>query len=170
MLPPPRFQAGNGVEWVTIHSDLFTAISTLALGLMISFRASKMPRWHAGIPGPAVFPLIIGVALILLSVANIVLSLRGRSVSRGKSSAKELLKAVWIAGVSLGYSLLLRPIGFVVLTPVYVCCLVAGLVDWATVRQEKAQARVVVEMILLGGAVTAAVVLVFSKVFLVSLP
>jgi hypothetical protein len=159
------------VEWVKVQSDLlFTAISTLVLGIVISFHASKMPWSCSGIPGPAVFPLIIGVALILLSVANIVLSLTGRSASPGKTSAKERFKALWIIGVSVAYFLLLKPIGFVVLTPIYVICLIAGLIDWVTVRQEKVGAKVVVEMILLGGAVTAAVFLVFAKVFLVSLP
>lgn len=146
-----------------LKSDLLTAIGTLIMGIWITNKAIKMPWSTAGIPGPAVFPLIIGTALIVLSLTNMGLSFTGKALPIKKSSWQETYKALWVITCSIIYFFLLHYGSFLLLTPLYILALILGL-------SEKIHYKSSTHALLLGLIVTGVIYTIFAHLFRVSLP
>ncbi|MGJ8455408.1 tripartite tricarboxylate transporter TctB family protein [Pseudothermotoga sp. U03pept] len=84
--------------------DLVFSIIAVIFSILLLIEASKLPEGVANLPGPGFFPTIIGVVILVLSVALLVLTVR--NLSKGKVTSK--LQGDWgttilFIGIATGY-------------------------------------------------------------------
>lgn len=102
-----------------LYQYLFPALF-LAVGIGYEMMALSMPLGGFGSPGPGLYPMIVGAALILTSAACLVqsfVSSQPAAATRddvelpvpGKTDAR---KAALLAAALIGYAVVLKPFGF----------------------------------------------------------
>jgi len=138
------------------------ALITLAIGVLISILSGTLPEVPVyGDVGPAYFPQVIALALLVTGAAMLITSLLGRGKGAEKQPAEPLIqpRLVILVAITVAYILLLNRLGFLVSTPLY---LIASSITfhsrhyWAT--------------LLMAVATTALLFLIFKTWLRVPLP
>jgi putative tricarboxylic transport membrane protein len=99
-------------------NDMISSVFFFVSGLLIIAGSLKMTIGSLGEPGPGFLPLVVGALLVLMSIVLFIGALRRK---RGQQDAagigrKERLKIYATSLSLLLYALVLRPVGFVVVT------------------------------------------------------
>ena len=104
------------------YRDTVGALFWFAVGVVFCTGAFRYSLMRAGIPGAGLFPLLAGLALILLSLVGLAESLRNFGADRGEKSPTLFVQkdswrklALALAGL-FGYWFLLGPLGFLLTT------------------------------------------------------
>jgi hypothetical protein len=143
----------------TRRVDFGMGIGFMALAVFVFLTANRMMQVDKGI-GPGDYPKVIAVGLFILgAILSIDSFLRGFPPLTEKINWKIVIRTIIFIAVSILYIQLLRPLGFILLTPFYLFFGIYyfGYRKWRT-------------MILVSILVTAAIHLIFREIFFVMLP
>lgn len=140
-------------------SDLLTGAAILGMGIMSVVMSAALPSASMGL-GSGGFPTVIGWCMIVLGAMQIVLTARkGFSGIKVKVNFSSLWPSLAVAALCLIYYLLLRKVGFVLLTPL----LLFGVMRIFHYKK-------VIPAIIISVVTTAVIYLMFNKLFMIFLP
>jgi putative tricarboxylic transport membrane protein len=91
--------------------ERISSLIVFVIGLLITWQASKLRLGGFHKPGPGLFPLILGLILILLSLILLIQS-KGRPGSRSFSFGESPKRIVMVYGSLLAYVAILEYAGF----------------------------------------------------------
>jgi putative tricarboxylic transport membrane protein len=91
--------------------ERISSLIVFVIGLLITWQASKLRLGGFHKPGPGLFPLILGLILILLSLV-LLLQTRGRPGSRRFSLGESPKRILMVYGSLLAYVAILEYAGF----------------------------------------------------------
>lgn len=98
----------------------------LAVGLVYEGMALYMPRGRLSYPGPGLFPMIIGIFLILTALGCLLQEVLPRKTGEGPAASPlpnqdstvpgghNVKKTVQLMALMIGYTLVLKPLGFLI--------------------------------------------------------
>ena len=140
-------------------SELVIGLMCMVLGAAVYIAAGRLQQVKLGI-GPGGFPKFIGVTLVILGVAQTILSLRG-GVQAPKFDVDKRAASLFIAAVAMtaAYVMLVDVVGFMLLTPVLLVGMMALFGE-----------RKIVPMVVISVVTTVCVWLLFTEVFMIFLP
>ncbi|NLI92607.1 MAG: tripartite tricarboxylate transporter TctB family protein [Peptococcaceae bacterium] len=95
--------------------DRYASIVFLVLGISLFFYSQTMKASVGSVVGPEILPLFFSVALIILSIINLVASIRSKAENK-KGEKLEYKKFFIILISTIIYSLLIEPLGYVITT------------------------------------------------------
>ena len=96
--------------------DRYASIVFLAIGVsLILYAPTLSTSTTGGSIGPKEMPLFLAVALVIMSLINLVMSLRSKKPGK-QSEGLEYRKFLVMLGLLLLYVLLLEPLGYVIST------------------------------------------------------
>lgn len=143
-------------------ADFLIALAVVVISIVLWFQADKMPQSNRGI-GPGDFPKFICVVLFVLGMiqlVSIVVRSKGIPLIDFKSvNVRYLVRVLIMLALTFVYYKLLKPVGFLLMTPVY---LFASFILFG--YRKKLIAAVVAV------AFPVVVYFLFSRVFMVILP
>lgn len=108
-----------------IGSVVFAGL-ILAVGLVYEIMALNMPRGRLSYPGPGLFPMIIGIFLILTALGCLLQEILPRKRGADPSASplpnqdsaaprdRNVKKTVQLTALMIGYTLALKPLGFLI--------------------------------------------------------
>jgi len=103
--------------------DRLSGVLIIIFSGVTIYLAFKLPMGKTGKPGPGIFPLILGVVIGLLSLLLFLRTLR----SKGEFGTEEIPTTKWRLVYLLGdlclYAFLLRPLGFLISTWIFLIVL-----------------------------------------------
>jgi hypothetical protein len=113
-----------------IGSIIFAA-AMLAVGLVYAGMALNMPRGSLAYPGPGLFPIIIGVCMIVTALGCLVQEILPRRKAKiptvapieeaAAAEGRDVMKTVQLTALMIGYIFVLKPLGF----PIAICIFLA---------------------------------------------
>lgn len=103
---------------MTLRFDKIASLIFLVIGLIFVFEALKISDSAYGSNvGPKIFPLGLGIMLIVLSVSLIIQTFRQKAQSSGEEFSSPQYKRFFIIlAAAIGYVLLLDVLGYVITT------------------------------------------------------
>ncbi|SDJ94560.1 tripartite tricarboxylate transporter TctB family protein [Streptomyces indicus] len=118
--PPEAPEAAPRKSWLREHSELGVSVLLLALGVLVLTDALTMEVdiEQRGPIGPKTVPVVVGIGLLVIAVLLAVDVLRG---GRGEAEGGEDIDlsepadgrtVLLLAGVFLGFAVLIGPLGF----------------------------------------------------------
>jgi putative tricarboxylic transport membrane protein len=111
------------------HRDVYTAVGFLALAIAFGIQASQFPFGSLRRVGPGFFPLVLALLLGGLSLALFLKTIRKEETTRIEWPRRQSGLILTLVVVAIfGYSLLLKPFGFL-LTNLLFCFGVYKLSD-----------------------------------------
>ncbi len=99
-----------------MKADRLASILTLALGLLLIHQGANLPSGKEGAPGPGFFPVWIGIALAALSVVLLIRPASGQKTRDLLPREDGCRRVVWVLASLVLYTLLLKPLGFIIAT------------------------------------------------------
>jgi putative tricarboxylic transport membrane protein len=164
-----------------VKADLVTSVIFVAFGIAIVAISLRMPsmvdRNQSIYSAPGVVPGFIGAMITLLSFSMLLRSLRKKALAEfkdgaipkgtlGQEASRRILATIAMCAI---YSFLLGKIWFPIPTFAFIFMFIALFeYDWKASFASQSRKLLVAAIIAL--ATTAAVMLVFQKLFLVNLP
>jgi putative tricarboxylic transport membrane protein len=109
--------------------DQISASIILAIAVFYLFKTAKLAIWKGTTLGPGFFPLLLGIALVALTILLLVkatLAPKDHSLSlpeRFLPSRSGLLKLLYLIGALVVYVLTLQPLGYLLSTLLFLCVL-----------------------------------------------
>jgi putative tricarboxylic transport membrane protein len=143
--------------------DLVAGLLAAALGAAVLLYVRTFPELPGGLPGPALFPGIVGALLVVFGLVLSVRAVRSRRWftplgTGARATAKGRLRALGVLGFVVGYLLLAETLGFVLTMGVLLFLLMWLLGSRPLVAAGAA------------AVTTGFILLVFGQVLLVPLP
>ena len=143
-------------------ADFIISILLLILSAFLFLNASRMPSAEKGI-GPGDYPMFICAVLFflaLLQLISVIISAKGIPLIDFRAvNTRYLVRALIMAALTFAYYKLMKPVGFLITTPLY---LFASFMLFGYKRKVKG---VVIALVF-----SVAVYILFSRVFMVFLP
>lgn len=143
-------------------ADFWISLIVIVVSIILFINASNMPQSSRGI-GPGDYPKVICAVLFVLGLIQLVVTViecKGIPLIDFSSiNKKYLLRALIMLALTLLYYYLLKPVGFLITTPLY---LFASFILFGYKKKVKAAIIAIV--------FSVAVYFLFTKVFLVILP
>jgi putative tricarboxylic transport membrane protein len=101
--------------------DLISGVFWMIFGAVFAIGGLKQGLVKHGIPGPGSFPFIVGLICVGLSLVVFIVAFRQRPLSFENFFPHEssLLKLILALASILGYGFLLKPLGFVLTTFIF---------------------------------------------------
>jgi putative tricarboxylic transport membrane protein len=103
-------------------SELFAALGFMLVSVLAIQQGLKTDFITRGIPGPGFLPVIIGIAMLLLSISLIITAVRKAQRNKAPdSTAKKLINlkmAATVLGLAL-YIFLTKPLGYIFSTFIF---------------------------------------------------
>ncbi len=164
-----------------VKADFVTSVILIAMGIAILVMSIQMPtmadRNQSVFSAPGVVPGFIGVMIIILSFSMFVRSLKKKALaefrkgtipkgSLGQESTKRILITI---ALCLIYAFLLGKIWFGIPTFTFIFAFII-IFEYDLKKPLSAQVKKLLIAALIAILTTAAVMLVFQKLFLVNLP
>ncbi len=164
-----------------VKADFVTAVVLIVIGIAILIISIQMPtmadRNQSVFSAPGVVPGFIGVMIILLSFSMLLRSIRKRAIaelregaipkgSLTQESTKRILTTIVLC---LLYAFLLGKLWFGVPTFAFIFAFIL-IFEYDRKKPLSAQVKKLLVAALIAALTTAAVMLVFQKLFLVNLP
>jgi len=143
-----------------MKTDRAGSLITAALGAFLIWQGSLLPKGDSGSPGSGFFPKVIGVGLIALSVILFIWPSHKTTVKDLLPSNLQTKQVAWFIFVLIVYTLLLKPLGFIIATFLLITVLMQSYhrsKNWPIT-------------VLFALALTLASYWLFAKIFAVSLP
>lgn len=146
-----------------IITDLISGIVMLLISIYVYVSALSFPKAEYQLAGPAFYPQLMAILLALISVTLIYRSVRRLKNKEECRKVKVDNPAIVIAvmAVTLLYILVLKTLGFLITTFLYLTALVFIM------QPEK---KKIVTNLLVSSIMTGAVYVIFAKLFSASLP
>jgi putative tricarboxylic transport membrane protein len=115
--------------------DATSGALVAAFGAAVAWQASGFPRMPGHVYGAGLFPLVVGIGLVLCGLILIgrglatAGGLRGISIAEWRASGRRALGAALVVAVPLAFIWLLEPVGFLLLALVsmFVLFLLVGV-------------------------------------------
>lgn len=107
------------------YGDIIVGIVYAALGIALIAAARVLPRSQVMEIGPDFMPTVVGVLILALSIILLVQAVRERRKNPGRAYEKDdsdYRRVITSLILVLLYVFLLRPVGFIVCTLVYLFC------------------------------------------------
>lgn len=146
-----------------VKADIITSIVFILLSIYVYISSLKFPKTEIQLTGPAFYPQIISILLIITSIAIII-----RGVKKLKAEGDTLMQKIqnWkrvlmVMVATFIYVIVLRTLGFLITTFLYLTILILLM------QPEKSKIKV---SILISAAMTGVIYLIFSVLFSASLP
>ena len=143
-------------------ADFIISILLLILSAFLFLNASRMPSAEKGI-GPGDYPMFICAVLFflaLLQLISVIISAKGIPLIDFRAvNTRYLVRTLIMAALTFVYYKLMKPVGFLITTPLY---LFASFMLFGYKRKVKG---VVIALVF-----SVAVYILFSRVFMVFLP
>jgi putative tricarboxylic transport membrane protein len=164
-----------------VKADLVTSIVLVVFGIVVLVMSIQMPtmadRNQSIYSAPGVVPGFIGAMIILLSFSMLLRSLRKKAIAAFKEGAlpteavgQEARRRIFTTiAMCAAYSFLLGKIWFPIPTFAFIFVFII-LFDYDFKAAFSSQTRKVLIAAIIALVTTAAVMLVFQKLFLVNLP
>jgi putative tricarboxylic transport membrane protein len=109
--------------------DHISALIILVIAVFYLFKTTKLAVWKGKTLGPGFFPLLLGIALVALTILLLVkATLAPKDPSRSLPerffpSRSGLLKLLYLIGALVVYALTLHPLGYLLSTLLFLCVL-----------------------------------------------
>ncbi|SNT14198.1 putative tricarboxylic transport membrane protein [Anaerovirgula multivorans] len=122
-----------------MNYSALTGVVSIIVGLVYSIQAYTLPRAVIGKPmAPIIFPLGLGLFMILLGIVLVIQSIKKGEFARGKSTTEKGLSytaklIIFTCTTSIIYALLFERIGFVFSTTLFLGSLlyaINGKKEW----------------------------------------
>jgi hypothetical protein len=164
-----------------VKADFFTAVILIVIGIAIVIISIQMPtmadRNQSVFSAPGVVPGFIGVMITLLSFSMLLRSIRKRAlaelregvVAKGSLNQESTKRILMTIVMCLLYAFLLGKLWFGIPTFAFIFAFIT-LFEYDLKKPFSAQIKKLLIAAVIAVLTTAAVMLVFQKLFLVNLP
>jgi len=99
-----------------MKADRLGSTLTLGLGLLLIQQGINLPPGKEGAPGPGFFPVWIGIGLIALSLVLLLRPTTDQKTRDLLPRKDEAFRVAWVLALLIFYTLLLKPLGFIIAT------------------------------------------------------
>jgi len=113
-------------------------VGILLLVFSIAYLAGalSLPMGRPNQPGPGIFPVVLGIALVAVSIFHVVKVFLAKSPAKNRDEfpyGKDLLRVMGVVGVLVAYGLFLETLGYIVTTLVLFIWVLRflGMRSWA---------------------------------------
>ena len=103
--------------------DRFSGILFLIFSGVTIYLALMLPMGRMGKPGPGIFPLLLSVVIAFLALSLFLRTLRSKEESETEEIPTPKWRLVYLLGDLCVYAFLLRPLGFLISTWVFLIVL-----------------------------------------------
>ena len=150
------------------NKDIVFGIGMLAFGLVYFLLALQIPEFNDGNVSSDFLPEVYGVCVMVLSAIQVFQGFRERSGKEtGEKKEAFIVKEVVITFILLiAYVALLKPIGFFLSSSLFLICLITLFTD----PENRKKPKNIILTVLISVLFSAAVYLIFTRVFTLSLP
>lgn len=105
---------------------LITAVIFIILSMAIFYFGSELPESRRGVPGPAVWPIIISLGMLASGVILFIVTIKNKTVEVLDLLTNDNIRVYMTMGILTSYFILMNIIGFIVSSLV----LMFGLFTW----------------------------------------